>query len=69
MKTTTSDTYISVMLKWVLDPNYHYRPWLEQNVGRQGYEWQWYTMDGDKIRILFTKDKEEWAILARLMWG
>lgn len=23
------------------DPNDHYRPWLESNVGRQGWEWDW----------------------------
>ena len=23
------------------DPNDHYRPWLEKNIGRQGWDWQW----------------------------
>lgn len=23
------------------DPNDHYRPWLEQHVGRQGWDWDW----------------------------
>jgi hypothetical protein len=23
------------------DPNDHYRPWLEKNIGRQGWDWDW----------------------------
>lgn len=23
------------------DPNEHYRPWMERNVGRQGWDWNW----------------------------
>lgn len=23
------------------DPNDHYRPWLEQNIGRQHWDWDW----------------------------
>lgn len=24
------------------DPNDHYRPWLEKNIGRQGWDWDWH---------------------------
>lgn len=24
-----------------VDPNDHYRPWLEQNIGRQHWDWDW----------------------------
>ena len=27
------------------DPNDHFRPWLEQNVGRQGWDWDWRISD------------------------
>jgi hypothetical protein len=23
------------------DPNDHYRPWLEKNIGKQGWDWEW----------------------------
>ena len=23
------------------DPNVHWRPWLEANIGRQGWDWDW----------------------------
>jgi hypothetical protein len=65
------------------DPNDHYRPWLEANVGRQGWDWQWrhrivttmYSpgyedemITGDKVVIKFRWGKERQAMLANLMW-
>lgn len=29
------------------DPNDHYRPYLEQHVGRQGWDWNWGMADRD----------------------
>lgn len=29
------------------DPNDHYRPWLEKNIGRQGWDWDWDWRHGD----------------------
>lgn len=31
------------------DPNDHYRPWLEEHVGRQGWDWNWGMADRDAI--------------------
>ena len=65
------------------DPNDFYRPWLEKNVGRQGWDWQWRhrivtTMHSpgyedkmitdDKVVIKFRWGKERQAMLANLMW-
>lgn len=55
------------------DPNAHYRPYLETNVGRQGWDWDWTMMDSDcrdnTLTIKFRKGKESWASLVALMWG
>ena len=65
------------------DPNDHYRPWLEQNVGRQGWDWNWkhtigstiYTpgyeeemMASDRVVIKFRKKHKEAALMAKLLW-
>ena len=65
------------------DPNDHYRPWLEEHVGRQGWDWQWrhriettmitpgyeYEMiTGDRVVIKFRWGRERQAMLANLMW-
>ena len=64
------------------DPNDHYRPWLEENCGRQGWDWDWhavwqrdvfrvynnpYQLD-DVVEIKFRKGKESIAVLAKLRW-
>ena len=54
------------------DPNDHYRPWIEANVGEQGIDWQWkLVVDeyGDRVRIQFTKKAEKWAIITALRFG
>jgi hypothetical protein len=56
------------------DPNDHYRPWLEKNVGRQGWDWQWRigtagTRGYDTLLIKFRKSKATFATLAALRWG
>jgi hypothetical protein len=50
------------------EPNEHYRPWLEKNVGAQGIDWQWgiYDHDIDLIEIHFAN--REHATLFELMW-
>lgn len=54
------------------DPNEHYRPWLEREVGWQGVSWDWTMEDDDMsnnlITIKFRKGKEEYAAVAALMW-
>lgn len=63
------------------DPNYHYRPFLEQKVGKQGKDWMWRHVVGcsvfispdfhrqvDKLEIKLSKDKAKWASVIRLKW-
>lgn len=64
------------------DPNDHYRPWLEKNVGRQGWDWDWRIEDiavslnhdykvssKDKLLIKVRCGKEKYATLAALKWS
>lgn len=55
------------------DPNDHYRPWMEKNVGRQGWDWDWSMFDEDVVNsyltIKFRKGKEAHAIHAALRWA
>jgi hypothetical protein len=50
------------------EPNTKYRPWLEENVGVQGTDWDWkiHSVDGNKLAIDF--NREESAILFELKW-
>jgi hypothetical protein len=63
------------------DPNDHFRPWLEKNVGRQKWDWDWRlgdiaarNFDGsvvgfDTVKIKFRKSKARFATIAALRWG
>lgn len=53
------------------DPNDHYRPWMEQNVGKQGWDWDWRigSVENDTLLIKFRRAKEEWAAMAALRWA
>jgi len=58
------------------DPNDHFRPWLEKNVGKQGWDWNWRISqvgDGTSnmgcLDIKFRKSKAKWASLFLLKWG
>jgi hypothetical protein len=52
------------------DPNHHYRPYLEKNVGKQGIDWNWKisSFSGDLLAIKFRKGKEKWASIITIMW-
>lgn len=52
------------------DPNDHYRPWLEQHVGRQHIDWQWrFARDNsDNLEIKFRMGKTKYATIAALIW-
>ena len=53
------------------DPNDHYRPWLEANVGRQGWDWNWRLDDDimeDQLTIKFRRRHEKYATIAVLRW-
>lgn len=62
------------------DPNDHYRPWLEKNAGRQGWDWNWRigpavanngagTRGHDSLVIKFRSGKEKYATIAALKWN
>lgn len=55
------------------DPNDHYRPWMEKNVGKQGRDWNWGLTGNDtsenRLTIKFRKSKEQYATLAAIMWS
>lgn len=55
------------------DPNEHYRPWLEENVGRQFWDWSWELQDNDVVpntmTIKIRRSKVKWATLAVLRWA
>lgn len=55
------------------DPNDHYRPYLEKNVGRQNRDWVWGLRDNNaaenRLTIKFRKSKAKWATAAFLLWG
>jgi len=55
------------------DPNNHYRPWLESNVGRQGWDWDWILQEDDirdnTLTIKFRFGHSESATAAKLLWS
>ena len=55
------------------DPNDHYRPWLEQNVGRQHWDWDWgFRADNvtlNTLTIKFRRGRAEFASHAALRWS
>lgn len=67
------------MIATSADPNDHYRPWLEANVGKQKWDWDWrignvvasnnVTYGYDTIEIKIRKSKAELATIAALKWS
>ena len=55
------------------DPNDHYRPWMEENVGTQCWDWDWAVRDSDatenRLTIKFRRGKEQQAVIAALRWA
>lgn len=62
------------------DPNDHYRPWLERNVGRQGWDWNWRlgkiaadngadTRGYDTLTIKLRKKHAALASFLAIKWG
>lgn len=55
------------------DPNDHYRPFLEKNVGKQGWDWQWGLRDNNaaenRLTIKVRTKHAKWATMAALQWG
>jgi len=56
------------------DPNDHYRPWMEQHVGRQGWDWDWRvgpSVDETKnyLTIKIRRKHAEYATMAAMKWA
>ena len=58
------------------DPNDHFRPWLEQNVGRQGWDWDWRLVghaneitETDTLIIKFRWGREKYATMFILRYS
>lgn len=54
------------------DPNDHWRPWLEENVGRQGWDWDWrlvQLINGyDHVEVGFRRGKTDAKTAFALRW-
>lgn len=56
------------------DPNDHYRPWLEEHVGQQGWDWDWGIMTNNNaadntLTIKIRQRHAESATIAALRWS
>ena len=55
------------------DPNDHYRPWMEQHVGCQGWDWNWGMADRDttenRLTIKIRQRHAKYATLAAIKWS
>jgi hypothetical protein len=55
------------------DPNDHYRPWMEQHVGRQGWDWNWGMADRDatdnRLTIKIRQRHARYATIAAIRWS
>jgi hypothetical protein len=55
------------------DPNDHYRPWMEEHIGRQGWDWNWGMADNDsannRLTIKIRQRHAEYATIIALMWS
>ena len=50
------------------DPNDHYRPWLEHNVGKQHWDWN-VSIAKNKIIIKFRMGKKSQMMQAAMQWS
>jgi hypothetical protein len=55
------------------DPKDHYRPWLEEHVGRQGWDWNWgmtkNDVEANRLTIKIRQQRSEYATIAAMMWS
>lgn len=52
------------------DPNDHFREWLETNVGRQGWDWDWRLGPGiDDLEIKFRLGRRQFATAFELVFA
>lgn len=50
------------------DPNDHYRAWLEANIGRQGWDWDWRPHEGG-VKIWYRPSQADRMVEAVLKWS
>lgn len=55
------------------DPNDHYRPWMEEHVGQQGWDWDW-GMGGtdvseNRLTIKIRRKHAKYATIAAMRWS
>lgn len=66
---------VQVDLGFSADPNDHYRPWLEQHVGQQGWDWNWrlgklgVLNEQTTLIIKFRRRREKHATVAAILWS
>ena len=55
------------------DPNDHYRPWLEEHVGKQCWDWNWVLSGTDvslnRLTIKIRRKHAKYATIAALRWS
>lgn len=55
------------------DPNDHYRPWMEEHVGRQGWDWDWGMANRDavdnRLTIKIRQRHAKYATIAAMRWS
>ena len=53
------------------DPNDHYRPYMEQHIGRQGWDWDWQIDDiaNDTLAIKIRRRHAKYATIIAMMWA
>ena len=63
--------------RWVeipsADPSDHYQPYLEENVGRKGWDWDWSIIGSDildnRLSIKIRRAKSCYASVIAMMWS
>ena len=55
------------------DPNDHYRPWMEQHIGKQGQDWNWGIANMDatenRLTIKIRQKYAKYATIAAIHWS
>jgi hypothetical protein len=53
------------------DPNDHYRPYMEQHIGQQGWDWDWRIDDiaNDTLKIKIRRRHAKYATIIAMMWA
>ncbi len=56
------------MPKGASEPNYYYRPWLEEKIGQQHKDWTWeiYSVQQNMLIVYFVRKED--ATLFELTW-